>query len=183
MAFFSFPNFSYVTKGRNFIILLLVVAAFIMLNRYRQNDPIPVTSAAPDFMLSTADNQLFRLYDIHTPVVLVFYNTFHLGGNNVLSKAYERELPNLKLIQNQGRVQIIILIKGVDTPEKLGKFYDKKNMGYLENISFAYLDPDVDRKYGIRSWPHMFILDSNHNVRFQTKILTSETVKKQLKGI
>ena len=175
-------RFSRFMSGHNFIVLALAVVAFWALNRYRQNDPLTAASQAPNFTLGTADNQTFQLYDIHTPVVLVFYSKIQFGGNNVLSKAYEKELPYLRLIQDEGRAQIIILIKGVNTPAKLAEFYGKKNRNYLENISFAYLDSDVAKRYGIRSWPHFFILDANHKILYQTKILTTETIKKQLRS-
>lgn len=169
-------------SGRNLVVLILVAASFWMLNSYRQNDPLPASSQGPDFTMSTADNQTFSLYDIRTPTVLVFYNERRWFANNIYPIAYEKEMPYLKLLQEEGKAQVIILIRGVDTPEKLRELYTKKNREYLENISFAYHDPDIAKKYGVRSWPHTFILDSNHKIRYQTKILSADGVRKRLGG-
>ncbi|MDR0453873.1 MAG: redoxin domain-containing protein [Deferribacteraceae bacterium] len=183
----AFPDFSRIRffslmKGRNLTVFILAAMAFWMLNKYRQNDPLPVSSLAPDFTMVTTDNQTFRLYDILTPVVLVFFSERKIFANNTLCPRYEKEMPYLKLLQEEGKAQIIILIKGVDTPEKLKGIYAKKNREYMENIAFAYYDPGIGKKFGVNSWPHAFILDSNHKVRYHTKILSSVTISKHLGG-
>lgn len=165
------------------MILIAVAVSFYFLHFYRQNSPLPISAVVPDMELETADNQRFNLHDIKVPVVLVFYSERKWMANNIYPTVYAREIPHLSILQEEGVAQVIVVIEGVDTPDKLKEFQAKKDYFYLENISFALHNQDIAHRFGIRSWPHTFVLDRSHRVRYTNKILSADGVRKALGGI
>ncbi|MDR2869526.1 MAG: peroxiredoxin family protein [Deferribacteraceae bacterium] len=171
-------RFARLFSGKNFLVLLLVAIAFWQLHSYRQNDPLPVFSPAPDIQLLTEDNTAFRLKQINMPVVLVFYSERSFGANNIYPTVYAREMPYLKFLTEDRLAQVIVVIKGIDTPEKLREFTAQPKYQFLKNIAFALPDQEMARAYGVRSWPHVFILDRSQRIRYSAKIMAAETISR-----
>lgn len=176
----SKPWIKRVFSGKNGIILALTAAAFLALNIYRLNDPLPVGSHIPDFTLTSPYGNSFKISEIKTPAVLVFYKKHGLFSNYMFNRAYRKMLPELELLQDKNYAQVIVLTDGMDTAEKVAELARDKNHETLKNIGYAADTGKIAKMFGIRSWPHIFVINGSGKVIYQSKLAGADHIQKIL---
>jgi len=164
-------------KPKNFIVYVLVGLSFHMLFKYRANvDAIPAGMPAPEVQLKTLDGKDFSLHQFNLPVMIVFLNTNTIMSSTIYPRLMLRRIPRLKLLDKRGYASLIVLLDVKQTPEKIKKIIGSKKYKILENYVFLGNIKEVSKKYGLSSWPHFFLVDSGHNVIYESKIPNMDIV-------
>lgn len=169
--------FARVFTPRNGIIFVIAAALFIGLNIYRLNDALPVGSQGADLALENYKGEKFKLSDIASAKVLLFYKKHAYFSNYVINKTYERELRAFNLIYEKALAPVIVIAEGYDTKEELAELLSDSTYAPYTNIIFATDTKFAGKEYGVRSWPHLFVLDSLNRVIYETKIGTAEKAR------
>ena len=174
------PYLKRIFNGKNSIIFALIALAFIFLNIYRLNDPLIIGSEAPNLILTSKNGESFDINKIYSSKVLIFYKKHTYFSNYIFNTTYKRALPAFKILQDQGLAQVIVISEGYDTVEELSKLLSLEEYTYLENIMFATDTSMAGRKYGIRSWPHLYVISKDNKVIYETKLGSADKVQQIL---
>ena len=165
-------------KGKGSVILVIVAVSFYLLHNYRNNDPIPISSKAPDIELTTIDNVTFQMGDIRKPKVLIFFNDYAAFANNIYPFVYKQRIPKLVFMQDDGVAEIIIIVKNAESIQDMKKITEK--YPFMEDLIYMTKNnTEIALQYGVRSWPHVFILDSNNRVKDHMKFLSFEKIHRE----
>lgn len=176
----SQPYLKRVFNGKNSLIIAIVALAFIILNIYRLNDPLKIGENAPNLTFTTKNGEKFDLNKIYSSKVLIFYKKHTYFSNYIFNTTYKRALPAFKILQDKGLAQVIIISKGYDNPEELSELLALEDYGYLENIMFATDTDLAGKEYGIRSWPHLYVISKDNKVIYETKLGSADKVQQIL---
>lgn len=170
-------------NSRSVLVFIIVGLSFHMLFKYRANvNALPAGTPAPEIQFETLDGQKFSLYDYRIPVMLVFLNTKTLLSSSVYPDLILRRMPRFKMLEQRGEAGLIVVLDTEQTPDAvLEKIRSKKykileNTVYLSNIKVA------KESFGLSSWPHFFLIDSSHNVIYESKIPSMDAIDSILKG-
>ncbi|ADD68508.1 hypothetical protein Dacet_1744 [Denitrovibrio acetiphilus DSM 12809] len=176
-------RFKNLVNSKSILVFILVGLSFHMLYKYRANvNVLEAGLQAPDLAFETLDGQKFDLYDFNSPVMLVFLNTKTLMSSALYPDLLLKRIPKLKLIEKRNIASLIVMLDTKQTPEAvMDKIRSKKykileNTVYLSNIEVA------TEKYGLSSWPHFFLIDSTHNVIYESKIPSVSVIDSILEG-
>lgn len=172
--------FKRVFTGRSGIIFIIAAAAFIFLNVYRFNDPIDVGMDAPDIELTTHNGEKFKLSEIISSKVLIFYKKHTYFSNYIMNTAYKKELASFNILQDKGTAQVIVIVDGFDSVEEINELLKDEDYSAYKDIIFATDTKAAGKKYGVRSWPHLFVLSRYNKVIYQTKIGSADKVQQVL---
>ncbi len=164
-------------SGKNPIIFALMAIAFIALYMYRLNDPIPVGTKIKDFTLTSTNGKSFNISEIKMPMVLVFFKKHNYFSNYMFYYHYYKLLPQLSFLQDNNLAQIIVIADNCDTPEKILSLSKEKNHAILERLGFATDTKEVAKNFGIRSWPHLFVISSNGIILYEAKLASADYIK------
>ena len=173
----SKPYFKRILGGKNWIVFMLVAAAFIWLNIYRLNDALPIGSFAPNIELTNIDGKSFNINDIRSPKVLLFYKKHTYFSNYIINSTYERALPSFKFLQDKGIAQFFMIADGYDNVDKLKELISNKDYTPYKDVVFATDTKQAGKEYGIRSWPHLFVISSDGRIIYETKIGSADKVQ------
>jgi hypothetical protein len=148
-----------------------------MLFKYRANTKaIPAGMKAPNIEFSTLDGKDFNLHQFNMPVMLVFLNTKTFMSSAIYPQLLMRRIPRLKLLDKRGYASLIVILDTKQTPEKIKKIIGSKKYKILENYVFLSNIELASEMYGLSSWPHFFLVDSGHNVIYESKVPNMEMI-------
>jgi len=162
--------------GKNLLVYIIVGYLFYFLYSYRLNDPLPVSVIIPETKLYTLDGKEFLLNDYKNNKFLIFLDT-----GSVYSPYYLKIIPDLKLIAQHSNVEIFVLIKKPKNVEKLKQLFTKSKYKFLENITYSANINEVAKRYGIRSWPHFYMIDASNRVIYDAKIPSIRKINEVLR--
>ena len=168
---------------KNLLIFIIVAASFHYLWKYRNNDPLTAGHKVPDFEFRTLDNQTFTLNDVNIPVLLVFLSSGSPFSNTIYPRVVLRKLPEMKIMQDKGYAFVIVLMDTEQTPDNIEKILDKKRYKILENITYLSDTEKMAEYFGVRSWPHFFMLNDENVIVYQDKIPSNNKILRILRGI
>ncbi|MBZ4672723.1 MAG: hypothetical protein JG762_953, partial [Deferribacteraceae bacterium] len=143
--------------GKNLLVYLIVGYLFYFLYSYRLNNPLPVSVIIPETKLYTLDGKEFLLNDYKNSKFLIFFDK-----GSVYSPYYLKIIPDLKLIAQHMGIEIFVLIKKPKSVEELKQLFTKSKYKLLENITYSANINGVAKSYGIRSWPHFYMIDASN---------------------
>lgn len=172
--------FKRIFAGKNGYIFLLVAIAFIILNVYRLNSPLEVGMDAPDMTLTSSNGESFKLSDIKSAKVLIFYKKHTYFSNYIINQTYKRSLPAFKLLQDKGLAQVIIIAEGYNDVKTLNNLLKDDDYSNYKDIMFSTDTKFAGKEYGIRSWPHLYVISSNNRVIYEAKIGSADKVQQVL---
>lgn len=157
-------------SGKNPFIFAIIALAFIFLYVYRLNDPLVIGSKIQDFKLTTINGETFNISEIKMPVVLVFYKKHTFFSNYMFNYHYRKLLPQLAFLQDNNYAQVVVIVDGYDTKEELLQLSKDKNHTVLSKIGYVADTKTVAKSFGVRSWPHLFLISSNGVVLYEAKL-------------
>ncbi len=163
-------------KPGNLLVLLLVGYAFYYLNIYRYNSPPPVTTKVPNFEFSTLDGKKFSLKDIKILKAIVFFN--HKG---IYSPYYFKILPDLIRLNRNGNITVLVVLN-LKKPTDVKKILQKRKYKTLENIIVLTNIDKLSEFFGVRSWPHFFLLDKNNEIVYEAKLPSIREVESYIRS-
>jgi cytochrome c biogenesis protein CcmG, thiol:disulfide interchange protein DsbE len=166
------------------VVLLIVGLAWIWVNRL----PVGTASAAgalppapavghpaPDFALTTAAGEMFKLSDLRgTPVVLNFWATW--------CPPCRSEMPELQAASQRLAGQVAIVgVDQAETPTEVQVFASQFGITYPIPLDQG---ADASRLYAVRSLPTTFFIDRSGIIRqVQIGPVTEATLEQSLKTI
>ena len=154
------PYFKRIFAGKNIYIFALVAIAFAALNIYRLNNPLETGMDAPELTLYAYNGESFTMNEILSPKVVIFYKKHTFFSNYVINTTYRRALS--------------------DTVEELNNLLGEEDYKNYKNIMFAADTKKAGKDYGIRSWPHLYVISSDNRVIYETKIGSADKVQQIL---
>lgn len=158
---------------KSLIVFFIVALAYIYLYNYRNNSPINVGIAAPDFEIKTLDNKHFRLSDIHIKKAIIFFK-----NNTFFTKHYLQFIEELKVLNRDNSIYIVLFFDKQRDPEKILSTIEKnERLKQFKNIIYITDIKKVSRQYGVRSWPHFYLLDKDNVVIYQAKTPSINKIK------
>ncbi len=174
------PYLKRIFAGKNVYIFAIVALAFAFLNIYRLNNPLEVGSTAPELVLTASNGESFTMNEILSPKVVIFYKKHTYFSNYIINTTYKRALPAFKMLQDKGLAQVIVIAQGYDNIEELNNLFGEDDYSNYKDIIFATDTKAAGKKYGIRSWPHLYVISSDNRVIYETKIGSADKVQQIL---
>ena len=174
------PYLKRVFAGKNIYIFALVALSFAVLNIYRLNNPLTVGSEAPELILTASNGESFKMNDIISPKVVIFYKKHTYFSNYIINTTYKRALPAFKILQDKGLAQVIVIAEGYDNVKELNNLLGEEDYSNYKHIIFATDTKSAGKKYGISSWPHLYVISSDNRVIYETKIGSADKVQQVL---
>lgn len=151
-------------QGKNLLIYLVVGYLFYFLYSYRMNDPLRVSQKIPITELRSIDGTTFKINDYRLYKMLIFFDK-----SNIYTPYYLEVIPELKILaKNYGGEVFLILKKPTDKNETINLINEKK-YNSLENITYRANIKKVSNDYGVRSWPHFFLINADNVVVYEAK--------------
>ena len=174
------PYLKRIFAGKNVYIFALVAVAFALLNIYRLNDPLEMGTQAPELTLTAFNGESFKMNDIMGAKVVIFYKKHTFFSNYIINTTYKRALSSFKILQDKGLAQVIIIAKGYDSVEDINALTQEDDYINYKDIIFATDTKQAGKNYGIRSWPHLYVVSSDNRIIYETKIGSADKVKQIL---
>jgi len=176
-------RFKQLFNKKSILVFIIVGLSFHMLYKYRANvNALQVGFPAPNFELTTLDGQKFELHDFNIPVMLVFLNTKTLMSSALYPDLALRRVPRLKLLEKKNMAAFIVLLDTDQNAEAVEKKLRSKKYKILENNVYLSNIEQASELYGLSSWPHFFMMDATHNIVYESKIPSLETIDAILEG-
>lgn len=163
-------------SGKNLLVYLIVGYLFYFLYSYRFNDPLPVSVTIPETKLSTLNGKEFFLNDYKKNKFLIFFDK-----GSVYSPYYLKIIPDLILIARDLDVEIFVLFKKPQNPKDIKNLFKKSKYKFLENITYSANINEVAKRYGIRSWPHFYMISASNRVIYEAKIPSIRKINEVLR--
>jgi TusA-related sulfurtransferase len=145
-------------------------------------DALPEGYKIDDFKLKTIDGQEFSTEQINLPIVLIFFNTKTFFTSNLYPKLILKTMPELKKIEQAGYCKIIVLADVEQTENDIRKMLERKEYKVLENSVYLGNTELLANYFGVRSWPHFFLINTDNVILYQDKIPSSDKLIRILKG-
>ncbi len=174
------PYLNRVFAGKNIYIFALVALAFAFLNIYRLNNPLDTGVQAPELVLTAYNGKSFKMNEIMGTKVVIFYKKHTFFSNYIINTTYKRALPAFKILQDKGLAQVIVIAKGYNTVEELNQLLNDPDYSQYKDILFACDTSLAGKEYGVRSWPHLYVISSDNRVIYETKIGSADKVQQIL---
>lgn len=174
------PYLKRIFAGKNIYMFAMVALAFAFLNIYRLNNPLETGSNAPELTLTAYNGEQFIMNEIISPKVVIFYKKHTYFSNYIINTTYKRALPAFKILQDKGIAQVIVIAQGYNNIEELNNLLGEDDYSKYKDIIFATDTKTAGKKYGIRSWPHLYVVSSDNRVIYETKIGSADKVQQIL---
>lgn len=158
-------------KPGNILIYVLVGYAFLSLYQYRYNDPAPIGTKVPNFRITTLDDQNFKLTDVNIPKAIIF-----LDHKSIYAPYYLKIMPEIKILNKSGKLYALVFLKE-NNKSKILEIISERKYKVLENITYLTNIDKLSDFFGVRSWPHFFILDSNDEIIYDAKLPSMREVQ------
>jgi hypothetical protein len=152
-------------SGKSLLVYIVVGYLFYYLYSYRLNDPLPVSSKIPETELYTLNGERFYLNDYRNYKFLIFFDK-----NSIYAPYYLKVIPDIKLISDALNIDIFVLLKKPTDSESVKEIILRQKYKSLENITFLANIKVVSRLYGVRSWPHLYLVDAENRIVYQAKL-------------
>jgi TusA-related sulfurtransferase len=91
-------------------------------------------------------------------------------------------MPELKKIEQAGYCKIIVLADVEQTENDIRKMLERKEYKVLENSVYLGNTELLANYFGVRSWPHFFLINTDNVILYQDKIPSSDKLIRILKG-
>lgn len=166
--------------GKNGLIMAFTALAFVMLNVYRMNAPLPIGTQIPDFTLTSQNGDKFKISEIKQPVVLIFYGKHGIFSNYMFNATYRKMLPELKFLQDKNYAQVVVLTDGYNTAKEVAALADDPKHAALKTIGYAADTGKITKSFGIRSTPHLFVISGDGVIIYESKLTGVEHIRKIL---
>ena len=163
-------------KPGNLLVFLIVIYAFYFLNTYRYNDPPPVTTKVPNFEFSTLDNKKFHLYDVKILKAIVFFN--HKG---IYSPYYTKILPDFVRLNRNGNINVFVVLN-VENVKDVKKILHKRKYKSLEKLIVLTNIDNLSSFFGVRSWPHFFLLSKDNEIIYEAKLPSIREIENYIRS-
>lgn len=163
-------------SGKSLLVYIVVGYLFYYLYSYRLNDPLPVSSKIPETELYTLSGEKFYLNDYKNYKFLIFFDK-----NSIYAPYYLKVIPDIKLISDALNIDIFVLLKKPTDPEGIKEIILRQKYKSLENITFLANIKVVSRLYGVRSWPHLYLVDAENRIVYQAKLPSVNKIDEVLK--
>jgi hypothetical protein len=157
-------------QPKNLLIFALIAFAFSYLYKFRYNEPLPIGTKIKNYSIETLDNQKFNLTDINIPKVVIFFTE-----KNIYSPYYLKILPEIKVLNNSTKLYTLVFIN--KDKNSILKLIRKKKYKVLENITYLTNIKKLNEYFGVRSYPHFFLLDSNNILVYEAKLPSMREVR------
>lgn len=151
-------------QGKNLLVYLVVGYLFYYLYSYRLNSPLKVSQSIPATEITTLDGVSFRINDYRVYKMLIFFDK-----DNIYSPYYLEILPELKLLSKKTGGEIFLILKKPTKKDETLKLIGETKYKSLENITFHANIDKTSKDYGVRSWPHFFLISSDNVVVYEAK--------------
>jgi peroxiredoxin len=146
-------------------VFFIIALAYIYLFNFRNNAPLDIGVRAPDFDIKTLDNKNFKLSDIHLTKAIIFFK-----DNTFFTKHYLQFIKELKELNKNNSIYLLLFFDTRQEPSKiLSIIHKNKDLKQLEDITYITNIKKVAKQYGIKSWPHFYLLNENNIVIYQAK--------------
>jgi hypothetical protein len=163
---------------KSLIVFLVVILAYIYLFNYRNNIPLDLGTVGSDFKIKTLDNKSFNLYDIHINKAIIFFK-----NNTFYSRHYLQFIQELKEINKNGSTFIILLLYGPQDANKMSSLLlNNKDLSNLKDIIYLANVKEVAKQYGVKSWPHFYLLNKDNIVIYRAKTPSINKISIFLRG-
>ncbi|KAA0256814.1 hypothetical protein FHQ18_11840 [Deferribacter autotrophicus] len=164
-------------SGKNILVFILVAYAFYYLYKYRQNDPPPLYSVIPNFEVKTLDGNSFNLYDVKLKKMIIFLNK-----RNIFSTFYKKNLAGIVYLAEKENVYLMVFIKTRQNKYSLLKYVSDKSYKLIEKHLYLTNIKNVEKIFGINSWPFLVILDEKNRLIYASKVPVMKEIKRILRG-
>lgn len=165
------------------MVLLLAGLMFHLLWQSRFNDTLPEGTKAERLEFRTLDGKSFTTDEINMPVLIVFFNTKSFFTSNIYPNLFLRTLPEIASLEEAGYIHIIILTDTAQNQASVEKLFVKKKYKVLENRVYLGDTQGMSKYFGVRSWPHSFLLDKDNVIIYQDKVPSAERILGILRGV
>ncbi|PLX70021.1 MAG: hypothetical protein C0603_03530 [Denitrovibrio sp.] len=170
-------------NSKSILVYIVVALSFHLLFKYRANvNAIHPGVVAPNLAFETLDGQKFNLHDYNMPVMLIFLNTKTLLSSSVYPDLLLRRMPRLKLLEQRNYSGLIVILDTKQDAKSVEKTLNKKKYKVLENTVYLSNIQQAKESYGLSSWPHFFLIDSDHIITYESKLPSMERIDTILKG-
>ncbi len=176
----SKPWIRRVTSGVSGIILAITALMFIALNVYRMNDALPVGSEVNNFEVVNIDGTVKNIRDFERPVVILFYQHGAIFSNMMYNATYKKFLAQYKFLQDKEIVDVVILVKGYSDYKELNELLDDKRIIPAKSMLYASDTKAIAKQFGVRSWPHLFVINESGIVIYESKLASPEYIQEML---
>lgn len=169
--------------GKSILVFGIIALAFYTLWQSRFNEALPEGYKAEKLEFRTLDGQNFTTDQIGMPVMLIFFNTKTFFTSNIYPNLILKAMPELKQIEKAGYVKIIVVTDTEQTPESAKKLLGRNKYKILENSIYLSNTELLSGYFGVRSWPHFFLMDRDNTILYQDKVPSVDKVIRILKGV
>lgn len=163
-------------SGKSLLIYIIVAYLFYYLYSYRLNNPLPVSTIIPETELYTLNGEKFNITDYRNYKFLIFFDK-----GSVYAPYYLKVIPDIKLISESLKIDVFVLLKKPTDPEGVKKIISNQKYKSLENITFLANIRLVSKMYGIRSWPHLYLVDAGNRIIYEAKLPSVNKINEILK--
>ncbi|MGA1846014.1 TlpA family protein disulfide reductase [Deferribacter abyssi] len=164
-------------SGKNILVFILVAYAFYYLYKYRQNDPPPLYTVIPNFEVKALDGYSFHISDIKLKKIIIFFNK-----KNIFSTFYKKNLAEIVYLAEKNNLYLIVFVKTKQDKNSLLKYVSDKSYKLIEKHLYLTNIKNVEKVFGINSWPFMVILDENNRIIYAAKVPVIKEIKRVLRG-
>lgn len=169
-------------EGKSIVLFIIIGMAFYLLWQGRFNDALPEGNKITTLEFRTLDNQSFTTDDIGMPFMLIFFNTKTFFTSNIYPNLLIKSMPELRQIEDAGYMKLIVVIDKKQNSEAVYKVLGQKKYKILENNIYLGNIDELATYFGVRSWPHTFLIGRDKTIIYQDKIPSVEKVIRILKG-
>ncbi|MCC7449463.1 MAG: TlpA family protein disulfide reductase [Anaerolineae bacterium] len=139
-----------------FVGVFVVIAAFFGIALIRQNQTQPTEGGAPEFTLTTFDNQTLKLSDLRGKVVMINFWASWCGPCRYEAPELEKAWQQYK-----DRGVVFLGIAYTDTERNAKAYLKDYGVTYTNGLDFG---TKISEKYRIQGVPETFIIDRKGNV-------------------
>ena len=162
---------------KTLLVIIIIAFSFFYLYEYRNNDPLHIGEESPNFYIETVAGERFDANNVQLPKAVIF-----LGKSSIYSSYYLKIISELKQLEKQGLLRIFVFVKTRQNKTTIIKMQTKKRFKLLEKITYIGNIKELSKDFGVRSWPHFFLLDKSNVVIYQSKLPSVDKIKAIVKG-